>query len=153
MLKKTMTYVDFDGNQRTEDFFFNLTKAECTELEFGVEGGLTEMLKKISSEKNLPRIIEMIKEIILKSYGVKSPDGRRFIKNDEIRESFAQTNAYSDLFMELGFDADAAAKFVQGVIGVSDADIEKAKSEVEKDLGIKVFENSNDSGEVIPINS
>ena len=141
MLKKTMTYEDFDGNKRTEDFFFNLTKAECAEMEFGVDGGLTAMLNKISSERNLPRIIEIIKEIIIKAYGVKSPDGRRFIKNDEVRESFAQTNAYSDLFMELAFDANKCAKFVQGIVGVSDEDLAAAKAEVEKQLGVQFPED------------
>ncbi len=116
MLKKTMTYEDFDGNMRTEDFYFNLTKAECAELEFGVKGGLTEMLNKILEEKDLPRIIEIIKKFILQAYGVKSSDGKRFIKNDELREAFSQTNAYSDLFMEYAFDAKSFAEFIQGVI-------------------------------------
>lgn len=116
MLKKTITYTDFDGNERTEDFYFNLTKAEVAEMELSTEGGLQKMLKKIVAEKDNKRIIEMFKEIIMKAYGEKSLDGRRFVKNQELRDSFAQTEAYSNLFMELAFDAEAAAAFVNGIL-------------------------------------
>ena len=133
MLKKTMTYEDFDGNNRTEDFYFNLTKAECAELEFGVDGGLTEMLKKIIAEKSTPRMIELIKKIILMAYGVKSPDGKRFIKNDQLREEFAQTNAYSDLFMQLAFDDGECTKFMNGIIpNISPEARAQAEEEVKK---------------------
>lgn len=116
MLKKTMTYVDFDGNERTEDFYFNLTKAEVTEMEMSTEGGLRNMLEKIVAAQDAKRIIEVFKDLILKAYGEKSPDGRKFIKNQELRDAFAQTEAYSDLFMELATKADAAANFVNGII-------------------------------------
>ena len=116
MLKKTITYTDYDGNERTEDFYFNLTKAEVMEMELGTTGGMKKMLEKIVSEQDSKRIIESFKDIILRSYGEKSPDGRRFIKNDEIRNSFAQTEAYSILFMELATDSGAAADFVNGIV-------------------------------------
>lgn len=116
MLKKTMTYTDFDGNERTEDFYFNLTKAECMELELSTTGGLTKMIQDIMSTQDVPKIIEIFKRLILSAYGEKSPDGKRFVKNDEIRDSFSQTEAYSDLFMELATDADKAANFFNSII-------------------------------------
>ena len=116
MLKKTMTYVDYLGNERTEDFYFNLTKAEVTEMEMSRNGGLVATIEKVVAEKDAKQIIEIFKDVILKSYGEKSLDGKRFIKNDELREAFSQTEAYSDLFMELATDAEAAAAFINGVV-------------------------------------
>ena len=116
MLKKTITYVDYDGNERTEDFYFNLTKAEVTEMEMSQKGGLVNTIQKIVAEQNSQRIIEIFKDLILKSYGEKSLDGKRFIKSKELREEFEQTEAYSDLFMELAQNAESAAAFVNGII-------------------------------------
>lgn len=116
MLKKTMTYTDFDGNQRTEDFYFNLTKAECMELEMGTTGGLTQMINKISSEQDMVKIVELFKKILLMAYGEKSPDGKRFIKSAELSEAFSQTPAYSDLFMELATEDGKAAEFINSII-------------------------------------
>jgi len=115
MLKKTIKYVDYDGIEREETFYFNLTKAEVTELETSVDGGLSKMLEKIVEEKDIKRTIEMFKKIILFSYGEKSPDGRRFIKSQELRDGFSQTEAYSELFMEMATDADAAIAFINGI--------------------------------------
>lgn len=116
MLKKTIKYVDFDENERTEDFYFNLTEAEVAEMEMSTEGGLIKRLEKIVAMKDAKQIIEAFKDLILRSYGEKSLDGKHFVKNDAIREKFASTNAYSQLFMELALNADAAATFVNGVI-------------------------------------
>lgn len=116
MLKKTITFEDYNGNSRTEDFYFNLTKAEITEMEMGTTGGMAEMIKRIVAAQDAPAIIEVFKKLILKAYGVKSPDGRRFIKSKELSEEFAQTEAYSELFMELAQDADKAAEFVNGIV-------------------------------------
>ena len=118
MLKKTITYTDYNGNERTEDFYFNLSKAEIMEMEMSTAGGLTEMIQKIVAAQDAPAIMKVFKELILKAYGEKSPDGKRFIKSDEISTAFSQTEAYSQLFMELATDADAAAKFVNGIIPV-----------------------------------
>jgi len=118
MLKKTMTYTDFDGNERTEDFYFNLTKAELTEMEMSESGGLIKTINKIVSAQDTKRIIEIFKDLILRSFGEKSLDGKRFIKNDEIRDAFAQTEAYSDLFMELAMNSDSAAAFINGITPV-----------------------------------
>ena len=116
MLKKTMTYTDYDGNERTEDFYFNLTKAEVTEMEMSHTGGMVKLLEKIVAEKDSKRIVEIFKDLILRAYGEKSADGKRFIKNQELRDAFVQTEAYSDLFMELASNAEAATAFVNGII-------------------------------------
>lgn len=115
MLKKTITYTDYNGSERTEDFYFNLTKAEVVEMEMSTTGGLVEMIKKIVAAQDAPSIIAIFKKLILKAYGEKSPDGKRFIKSDEISNAFSQTEAYSQLFMELATDADKAAEFVNGI--------------------------------------
>lgn len=116
MLKKSITYTDYNGVERTEDFYFNLSKAEVMEMELSTSGGLAEMITRIVAAQDAPAIIKVFKDLVLKSYGVKSPDGRRFEKSDELRDEFAQTEAYSQLFMELATDADAAAKFVNGIV-------------------------------------
>lgn len=125
MLKKTFKFVDYNGNPRTEDHYFNLTQAEVTELELSVDGGLTAMINRVVQAQNGRQIIDTMKDIILKSYGVKSPDGRQFIKNQEVRDAFVQTEAYNQLFMELATDAKAAADFFAGVIPAK-ADVEPA---------------------------
>lgn len=116
MLKKTITYVDYNGVERTEDHYFNLSKAEIMEMELSTKGGFVEMVKKIVDAQDAPSLIKIFKDLILKAYGEKSPDGRRFIKSPEISDAFSQTEAYSNLFMELATDADAAAKFVNGIL-------------------------------------
>lgn len=116
MLKKTITYSDYNGVERTEDFYFNLTKAEIMELEMSTSGGLSEMIKKIVAAQDAPTIIDIFKKLILKAYGEKSLDGKRFIKSDEISTAFSQTEAYSQLFMTLATDAEAASAFVNGIV-------------------------------------
>lgn len=118
MLVETISYTDFDGNQRTEDFYFNLTKAEVTEMEMSTTGGMSSMLQKIIAAQDSKRLIEIFKDLILRSYGEKSPDGKRFIKSQELRDAFEQTEAYSELFMKLATNADAASAFVNGIIPV-----------------------------------
>lgn len=125
MIKKNIKYVDYDGIARAEDFYFNLNKAEIVELELGTTGGLTKTLEKIVQEKDNKRIVEYFKSIILKAYGEKSADGRRFIKSQELRDSFEQTEAYSELFMELSSDAKAAADFISGIVPKEAADAAK----------------------------
>ena len=116
MLKKTITYADFNGVERTEDFYFNLTKAEVIEMEMGTEGGFAEMIQKIVKAQDAPSLIKIFKDLILKAYGEKSLDGKRFIKNDELRDAFVQTEAYSQLFVELATNAEVASKFVTGIL-------------------------------------
>lgn len=116
MYKKTMSYTDFDGNTRKEDFFFNFTTAELAEMELTAKGGLKGEIEAITNEQDGEKIVDWFKKIILKSVGKKSPDGRKFIKSKEISDDFAQTQAYSDLFMELAFDAKKGADFINKVI-------------------------------------
>ena len=116
MLKKTITYTDYNGNERTEDFYFNLTKAEIMEMEMSTTGGLAEAIQRIVKAQDQPAIIKIFKDLVLRAYGEKSADGKRFIKSEEITTGFSQTEAYSILFMELATDADAASKFVNGIV-------------------------------------
>lgn len=120
MLKKSITYTDYNGTDRTEDFYFNLSKAEIMEMEMGTSGGLAEMIQKIVAAQDAPAIVKIFKDLVLKAYGEKSADGKRFIKSEELATAFSQTEAYSQLFMELATDADAAAKFVNGIIPAMD---------------------------------
>lgn len=116
MLKKTITYTDYNEIIHTETYYFNLSKAECMEMEMSTSGGLTEMINKIIETQDVPAIIKIFKDLILKAYGVKSPDGKRFIKSEELSTAFAQTEAYSVLFMELATNAEEAAAFVNGIM-------------------------------------
>ena len=116
MIKKTITYSDYNGTERTEDFYFNLTKAEITKMELSIKGGLAEMIKRIVDAQDTPAIIDVFEDLIKRAYGVKTPDGRGFIKKAEDLESFMATEAYSQLFMELATNADAAAAFVNGIV-------------------------------------
>lgn len=116
MLKKSITYTDYDGNERTENFWFNLSKAECMEMELSTSGGMQQLIEKIISEKDQAQLVKMFKEIILKAYGEKSPDGKHFFKSPEISAGFASTEAYSELFMELATNSEAASEFMNAVL-------------------------------------
>jgi hypothetical protein len=116
MIKKTVTYTDFDGNERTEDFYFHLTEQELTEWELSVDGGLSGVLRRIVNSQDTKTIIGIFKDLLVKSYGVKTPDGRGFVKNEEVLNNFTCTQAFSDIYMELATDDKAAAEFVNGVM-------------------------------------
>ena len=116
MLKKTVTYTDYNGVERTEDFYFNLTRSELMEMHLTTEGGMDEKINSIIKAKSQPELEKLFKEILLKSYGKKSPDGRLFMKNDEILAEFEASPVYDELYMKLFTDENAAADFVNGVI-------------------------------------
>lgn len=130
MLSKKIKYTDYNGVEREETFLFNLSKAELMEMELGTAGGLADMIKNIVAAQDTPSIVKIFKKLVLQAYGEKSPDGKRFLKVDEkgnpLSVGFSQTEAYSNLFMELATDADAAANFVRGIvpgdIDISDVD-------------------------------
>lgn len=126
MVAKTIKYKDFNGVEREDKFYFNLSKAEITEMELSVDGGLGDRIKAIVEAKNTPEIIKIFKKLILESYGEKTADGKRFRKTDDngqrLATAFSETEAYSNLFMELATDDKAAAEFVNGIIP---ADIDK----------------------------
>ena len=130
MLKKTITYTDYNGVERTEDFYFNLTKAEIMEMQLSTTGGLDEMIQRIIATQDVPAIAKIFKDLVLRAYGQKSPDGRRFIKTEELTAEFSQTEAYSELYMSLATDSDAAAAFVNGIVpkDVADKAAEMQKS-------------------------
>lgn len=134
MLKKTISYVDYNGTKRNEDFYFNLTKAEISEMELEIPGGMSEMLKRITAAQDTPTLVKIFKDLILRSYGVKSDDGRRFIKSPQLKEEFSQTEAYSELFMELATNAEAASAFINGIIP---ADVAKESEKRAKELEVK----------------
>lgn len=116
MIKKTITYVDYNGNQRTEDFYFNLNKAELMRMELGVKGGMTEMMNRMIAAQDAPAMMEVFEDLVRKSYGVKTPDGRGFDKDPKHFEAFKSTEAYSELFVELITNPDACAEFFNGVV-------------------------------------
>lgn len=120
MLTKKIKYTDYNGTEREETFHFNLTKAELMEMEMSTSGGLAEMIQNIVQTQDAPAIIKVFKDLVLKAYGEKSPDGKRFMKvNDAgvpLSIGFSQTEAYSQLFMELATDADKAAEFINAIV-------------------------------------
>ena len=135
MLKKTFEFEDYNGVKKKVDHYFNLTKAEIMEMELGTVGGLSEMIQRIVNAQDTPSIVKIFKDLILKAYGEKSADGMRFVKvapdGHRLADDFAQTEAYSMLFMELATDSDAAAAFINGIVPadtkVSQAQIEQLK--------------------------
>lgn len=116
MIKKTIEYTDYNGETRKEDFYFNISKGEIIEMETSVEGGFSALLTRIVNEKDTPEIMKIFKRIILKAYGKKSDDGRRFIKSEELSNEFTQTEAYSELLMSLMSSPDEAAAFINGLL-------------------------------------
>lgn len=130
MLKRDITYEDYNGDTVTDTHYFNLTQTEILELEVSKDGGLDAFIKRVIETKQVAKLMEEFKKIVLASYGVRSEDGKRFIKSDELRLEFSQTAAYDALFMELATDANSAAEFIKGVIPT------KLRGEVEK-AGIK----------------
>lgn len=116
MISKTFTYMDYNGNDRTETCYFNLNETEIIELESSAEGGLSVQLEDLTKSNDNKKLFETFKSIILKSYGEKSPDGRRFIKSKELTDAFEQSIPFSMLFMELAVDANAASSFINGII-------------------------------------
>lgn len=145
MYTKRMTYNDYNGVSRTEDLRFNFTKAELVEMEMLIPGGIQTMVQGIIDAKDRPELIKIFKKLILDSYGVKSPDGKRFIKSEELKTEFSQTEAYSDLFILLSSDDEEAAKFINGIMpeGMPKVEIDPATGEP------RVIED----GKVVPIDN
>lgn len=131
MLEKKIKFVDFNGEEREETFYFNLSEAEIVKMQTEVKGGLSGIIQKIAETKDVPELLKLFEDLIKRSYGVKSNDGRSFIKNEEVWNDFYFTNAYSVLFMELTSSADAASNFINSIVpkNVLEA-AENAKQEV-----------------------
>lgn len=156
MLKKTITYEDYDGNEVTEDFYFNLSKADLVKLELSETrfGGFSELLQRIVDSEDGNEIVKHFQQIILLAYGKRDPDNpKRFIKSDALSEEFSQTEAFSELFVELSTDAEAGAKFVNGIVPkgmVSNTDGEGKSETVELPTAPPVLEASK---EATPVSS
>lgn len=116
MIKKQITYTDYDGNERTESFWFALNQAELLEMNLEKNGGLSNMITRITETNDYAELSRIIKDLIRRSYGVKSDDGKRFVKSPAMTEEFMQTEAYSEMFTELVTDAGATSEFIQGII-------------------------------------
>lgn len=138
MLKKTIKYTDYNGLEREEDFYFNLSKSELSMMQLSVDGGLSNLLNKMIQEVDIVRISQMVEKIILKAYGEKSDDGKRFVKSKEMSEAFSQTAAYDVLFMDLMGDSSAAANFVNECLPKDVADAVKEEE----------LKNANKTGSV-----
>lgn len=116
MLKKTVTYTDYNGVERTEAFYFHYNEAEILDMEMSTEGGFAERIQKIIDAKDQKSLMQVIKKFVIDAYGVKSEDGKRFIKNDEVKTAFLESPAYSKIWMELVVDDEVAADFINNVI-------------------------------------
>lgn len=124
MYRDHRTYIDFNGVERTEDFYFNLSKAEIADMELSTTGGIKDMVNKILEAKDQAKLVSLFKDLIRMAYGVKSEDGRNFIKNDKVREDYFSTNAYSDLYMELATNDQFASQFFEAILPVTAEDSE-----------------------------
>lgn len=116
MLKKTYTYTDYNGVERTESFYFHFTEAEILDMEMSTEGGFAERVQRIIDAKDQAALMKLIKQFVIDAYGVKSDDGRRFIKNEEVKTAFLECPAFSDIFMDMVTNDELAAEFINGVI-------------------------------------
>ena len=116
MLKQTITYTDYNGNERTEDYYFALNKAELVKMNAAQPGGLANFIERIAQTQDVGKLIKIFEDLIQRAYGEKSDDGRRFMKSPEITANFVQTEAYSQLFMKLATDDKAATEFIKGII-------------------------------------
>ena len=114
MLKRTINFEDYDGNKRSAVYSFHLSKAELVEMEATHNGGMEQLIERISQTNDRQVLVGIFKDMILRSYGIR--EGDLFVKNDEVRASFTQSPAYSELFIELATNADAAAEFVKGIL-------------------------------------
>lgn len=135
MLKKTITYTDYNDVERTETFYFNISESELTEMQLSTEGGLAERLQKMIDAQDVPSVTKVFKDIILKAYGEKSADGKYFRKSEEISNAFVATEAYNKLYMELLQDPDKLADFINGLLPKSVRD-EVAKAQAERKLQV-----------------
>lgn len=161
MFKYECKYTDYNGQDRTEQLYFNLSKAELMEMELSTQAGVEEMIRMMIATNDNAKIVQTFKDLILKSYGIKSEDGRRFIKSQELREAFEQSEAYSEFFMAMLANEDGLqTRFINGVINgtnVPNMDEKEAVARL-KELGYdttrieQVMANDAKSGEVVPIN-
>lgn len=116
MIKKTVTYKDLNGKERTETFYFHYFESEIMDMEMSEEGGLAERIQRIIDAKDQASLLKVIKKFVVDAYGIKSDDGRRFIKSQEVKDAFVECPAYSKIYMELLTNDELAAEFVNKVV-------------------------------------
>lgn len=145
MIKQTITYVDFNDEERTEDFYFNLTKAELADLQFKTPGGFTEMVEQITKTQDGPKLAELFQQILIMSYGEKSADNKYFDKSPEIANRFKNSAAYSELYMSLLSDADKAAAFIKGVLPKLNAEEQAAADKMMAEKNVQMPRISSES--------
>lgn len=116
MYKKTFTYKDFDGNTRTEDFYFNVSKPEVAKLQFSYKGGMDKYLQEIVDAEDLPAMYDFFSKLVEMSYGVKSEDGRRFIKDEQTTKEFMETEAYNEYLFLLMSNENEMNAFIEGAL-------------------------------------
>lgn len=142
MYAKTIKYTDYNGNQREETFYFNLSKAELLDLEWRTPGGLENYFKDVIATQNGQKLADTFKLLIEKSYGVKDPEGRRFIKNEEVLKNFTETEAYVELYMMLATDSKAGAEFINGIFPKDVVEEAKRQHDMAEKAGIKLVDTS-----------
>ncbi len=142
MYAKAIKYTDYNGNEREETFYFNLSKAEIIDLEWRTPGGLENRFKQIMQRMNGQELADTFKMLIQKSYGVKDPEGRRFIKNQEVLNNFVETEAYSELYILLATDDKAAAEFINGIFPKDVVEAAKKQKEMADKAGLKLVETT-----------
>lgn len=116
MIKKTVTYKDLNGKERTETFYFHYFESEIMDMEMSEEGGLAERIQRIIDAKDQASLLKVIKKFVIDAYGIKSDDGRRFNKSQEVKDAFVECPAYSKIYMELLTNDELAAEFVNKVV-------------------------------------
>ena len=153
MLTKAITYVDYNGNKKTKNFYFNLTKTELAKMELTNRAGMLETIKAMINSDDREEIIKLFEKIVVGSVGEKSADGEHFVKNDQIRQDFMNHPAYDVLFMELISNESTMAGFINAVVPNEIADgAQKNGAQAINDLmGYEVIPTSNEAGNVTPI--
>ena len=157
MYKKVIKYEDFNGQMREDTFYFNFSKAELMEMELSTKAGVEEMIRMLIATKDNAKIVETYKNLILKSYGIKNEDGTRFIKSQEYRDAFEQSNAYSEFFIELLSDPDEQVRFINAVVsGVNVPEMKEEDAIAKlKELGYdttRIEESLKKEDKVVPMN-
>lgn len=150
MYAKTIKYEDYNGNQREETFYFNLSKAELIDLEWRTPGGLENYMKHIMSMMDGQALADTFKMLIEKSYGVKDPEGRRFIKNEKVLKNFTETEAYVELYVQLATDDKAAAEFVNGIFPKEAVEAVRKQKEMADKAGIQLVDTSKPAATAAP---
>lgn len=137
MYKITETFEDFNGNKRTEDFYFNFMESELTHMQFKTKGGLAGTINKIIATQDTPGLIDIFEELLQKSFGEKTADGRGFHKSPELLQSFMETEAYSQIYMRLATDNKAAQDFINNVVPKKMQDAAKQAQQDKTPIPIK----------------